>query len=272
MIKMKRLIFFQQNIHSFISKAFQKADVSVSANLPKSTNLTLLIISLLGLCIFQLNSFAAYLNSYGNLINNTISSLVYAPNGWFQTVAFYILGISILALALLLQFKAPVKLNLGAVILALNGFAFFLIGSFPTQFPGEPFMAGVHKWAAITVVILLPVAGFLIAATFKTWNYRFLYKYTITASILQLLLILVGGLFLLLHLELFGLFERVSLLNAQIWLTVICLNFLLAETKHDFPVISRNRPITKPAVCCLLYTYVSILLPISLSLIKTTLR
>ena len=122
MIKMKRLVFFNQNINSFVSKAFQKADVSVSANLPKSTNLTLLIISLLGLCIFQLNSFAAYLNSYGNLINNTISSLVYAPNGWFQTVAFYILGISILALALLLQFKAPVKLNLGAVILALIGF------------------------------------------------------------------------------------------------------------------------------------------------------
>ena len=90
---MKRLVFFHQNINSLFSKSFQKADVSVSANLPKSTNLILLIISLLGLCIFQLNSFAAYLNSSGNLINNTISSLVYAPNGWFQTVDFYILGI-----------------------------------------------------------------------------------------------------------------------------------------------------------------------------------
>ena len=174
-MKMKRLVFFHQNINSLFSKSFQKADVSVSANLPKSTNLILLIISLLGLCIFQLNSFAAYLNSSGNLINNTISSLVYAPNGWFQTVAFYILGISVLALAILLQLKAQVRLNLGAITLALISFALFLIGTFPTQFPGEPFMAGVHKWAAITVVILLPIAGFLVAPTFKTWNYRFLY-------------------------------------------------------------------------------------------------
>ena len=269
---MKRLVFLNQNINSLVSKAFQKADVSVSANLPKSTNLTLLIISLLGLCIFQLNSFAAYLNSYGNLINNTISSLVYAPNGVLQTAAFFILSLLILALAVLLQFKAPVKLNLGAIILALIGFAIIVIGTFPTQFPGEPFMAGVHKWAAISVFCLLPVAGFLVAPTFKTWNYRFLYKYTIIASILQFIFIFIGGLFLLLHLELFGLLERVLLVNGQIWLTVICLNFLFAETKHDFPVISRNRPVTKPAVCCLLYTYVSILLPISLSLIKTTLR
>jgi hypothetical protein len=269
---MKRLVFFNQNINSFVSKAFQKADVSVSANLPKSTNLTLLIISLLGLCIFQLNSFAAYLNSYGNLINNTISSLVYAPNGWFQTIAFYILGLSILALAVLIQFKAPVKLNLGAITLALIGFGLFLIGTFPTQYPGEPFMAGVHKWAAIIIVILLPVAGFLVAPTFKTWNYRFLHKYTITASILQFIFIFIGGLFLLLHLELFGLLERVLLWNGQIWLSVICLNFLLTETKHDFPVISRNRPVTKPAFYCLLYVYGSLLLPISLSLLKTTVR
>jgi hypothetical protein len=268
-MKMKRLVFFHQNINSLFSKSFQKADVSVSANLPKSTNLILLIISLLGLCIFQLNSFAAYLNSSGNLINNTISSLVYAPNGWFQTVAFYILGISVLALAILLQLKAPVRLNLGAITLALISFALFLIGTFPTQFPGEPFMAGVHKWAAITVVILLPIAGFLVAPTFKTWNYRFLYKYTIIASSLQFIFIFIGGLFLLLHLELFGLLERVLLWNGQIWLTVICLNFLFAETKYDFPVISRDRPITKPAVCCLLYAYVSILIPISLSLVKT---
>jgi len=42
------------------------------------------------------------------------------------------------------------------------------------------------------------------------------------------------------HLELFGLFERVLLLNGQIWLTGICLNFLLAETRYDFPIISRK--------------------------------
>ena len=268
---MKRLVFCNQKIHSFASKAFQKAELADRANLPKSTNLILLTISLLGLCIFQLNSFAAYLNSYGNLINNTISSLVYAPNGWFQTAAFFILGLSILALAVLLQLKAPVKLNLGAVILALIGFAFFLIGTFPARFPGEPFLAGIHKWATIFVVVFLPIAGLLVAPTFKTWNYRFLYKYTIIASTLQLLLVFAGGLLLLLHFEIFGLFERVLLLNGQIWLTVIGLNFLFAETKYDFPVISRDRLVTKPAIYCLLYTYASILLPISLSVVKTIL-
>jgi hypothetical protein len=96
-----------------------------------------------------------------------------------------------------------------------------------------------------------------------------LYKFTMISSMSQVFFIFLGGLLLALHLELFGLFERVLLLNGQIWLTGICLNFLLAETRYDFPIISRKGPVTKPAVYCLLYAYVSILLPISLSLVKT---
>jgi hypothetical protein len=268
---MKR-VGFNQKIYSLFSKALQKPDVSEGVRLPKSTNLILLIISLLGLSIFQLNSFAVYFNSSGNLINNTISSLVYAPNGWLQTAAFYILGLAILALAVLLQMKAPVKLNLGAIILAVIGFGLFLIGTFPTQLPGQPFMAGIHKSAAIIVFILLPAAGFCLAATFKTWNFRFLYKYSIIANSLQLIFVFIGGLFLLKYTELLGLFERVSLWNAQIWLTVICLYFLLAEAKYNFPVVSRNRPVTKPAVYCLIYMYGAMLMPVSLSLIKTAFR
>ena len=265
-------IFFDQKIYSVYSKALKKPHVAEGAGLPKSINIILLTISLVGLCLSQLNSLAAYLNSYGNLINNTISSLVYAPYGWFQTAAFYILSLSMLALAVLLQLKAPVKVNPGAIILALIGFGLILVGTFPTQFPGQPFMAGIHKWTAISVFALLPVAGFFIAAAFKKWNYRFLYKYSIAANILQLVLVLAGGAVLLMHLELLGLFERVSLWNAQIWLTVICLYFLLAETKYDFPVVSRNRPVTRPAVYCLLYVYGSMLMPVSLSLIKTAFR
>ena len=267
---MKR--FLNQKTYSFFSEALQKPQASESPSLPKSTNVILLTISLVGLCIFQLNSLATFFSSYGNLINNTISSLVYAPNGWLQVVAFYILGVSILAMAIILQFKAPVKLNLGAIILALIGFGLFLIGTFPANFLGHPFLAGIHQWTAVLVFLLLPAAGFFVAATFKTWNYRFLYKYSMIASIVQLILVFTGGVFLLMHLHLFGLFERVCLWNAQIWLTVICLNFLLAETKHDFPVISRNRMVTKPAVYCLIYMYGSILLPVSLSLIKTVVR
>ena len=263
---------FNQKIYSLYSKALRKPHASESAGLPGSTNIILLTISLVGLCIFQLNSLAAYLNSPGNLINNTISSLVYAPYGWLQTAAFYILSLSMLALAVLLQLKAPVKLNLGAIILALIGFGLILIGTFPTQFPGQPFMAGIHKWTAVSVFGLLPLAGFFIAGTFKKWNYRFLYKYSIAANILQLVLVLAGGVFLMTHLELLGLFERVSLWNAQIWLSVICFYFLLAETKNQFPVISRNRPVTRPAVYCLIYGYASIILPVSLSLIKTAFR
>jgi len=265
---MKRLVSFSRIIYSVVLKTLEKPDVLESANLPKLTNLVLLIISLLGLSISQLNSSGAYLNSYGNFINNTISSLVYAPNGWLQTGAFYILGISLLALAVLLQVKVPVKLNLGAIILALIGFALFLIGTFPTRFPGEPFMANIHKVATIAVVALLPVASFLIAATFKTWNYLFLYRYTMISSIFQVLFIFIGGFFLIMHHDLFGLFERVLLWNGQMWLTVIGLYFLMIETKHDFPVLSKNSLVTKPAIYCLLYVYGSMLWPLSLSLIK----
>ena len=265
---MKRIECYGRKLTSLVSKTFEKVDVLGNTNLPKSINPLLLIISLTGLSIYQLTSATVYFNSPGNLINNTISSLVYAPNGWLQTMAFYILSISIMALGILLQFKAPVKMNLGAISIALIGFAFFLIGTCPTQYPDDPLIAGIHGWATRAVIILLPIAGFLVAAVFKRWNYRFLFLYTMINSILQILFILAGGYFLIIQNDLFGLFERVLLGNGQMWLTVICLNFLLAETKHDFPGISSNNPITKPVLYSLLYVYGSMLWPLSLSLLK----
>lgn len=264
---MKALVSYGRNIYPLVLKTFEKPD-SGNASLPKPINLILLIISLLGLSIYQCTSSAVYLNSWGNLINNTISSLVFAPNGWLQTIAFYVLSISVLALAILLQFKAPVKLNLGAILIALVGFGLLLIGTCPAQFPGEPFIENIHKWSTIAIISLLPTAGFFLAATFKTWNYRFLYTYTIINSTFQILFICIGGFFLTIDYNMYGLFERVMLVSSQMWLTVIGLNFLLAETQYDLPLISTNRLLSKPALYCLLYVYGSMLWPLSLSIIK----
>jgi hypothetical protein len=271
---MKGLICAGRSVCSFVLKMFEKTDILESANLPKSTNLVLLIVSLLGLSFYQLTTSTVYLDSYGNLVTNTISSLVYAPNGWLQTVAFFVLGVSILALAILLQLRTPVRLNLGAMLVALVGFAVFLIGTCPAQYlqsPVETLLGTIHKWSTVAVVILLPIAGYLVAATFKAWNYRFLYIYTIVNSTFQLLFVFAGGYFLTMHYDLSGLFERVLFGNGQMWLTVICLNFLSGEGKYEFPVISRNRVIAQPVLYCLLYVYGSMLLPVSLSFMKYTL-
>ena len=93
--------------------------------------------------------------------------MVYEPYGWLQTVSFYLLGVSILAAAIILQIKLTVRFNLGAIVLAVMGLAFFVIGSCRTPLPGGPvtLSAGLHTYATAVVVLTFPLACFLIAPT-----------------------------------------------------------------------------------------------------------
>ncbi len=235
-------------------------------NSPKPKTSLLLIFSLTSLFLFQFISSIIYVNSGAYFITTTISSLVYYSHGWLQTTAFFLLATCILISALIMQYKAPARFNLGAVILALIGLAFVLIGSFPTGLPGQSsgFSAAIHRWATVFVVFLFPVANLLVAFTFRAWNYRLLFLYSLATGIFQMLFVLIGGYYLTIQTDQFGLFERILVWNGQIWLSITCLNLLLSENKCFFGRISRKNILIQNFVSYGLYMYGAILWPLSL--------
>jgi hypothetical protein len=204
-----------------------------------------------------------------NLIKDAISILVYVPYGWMQTAAFFIFGLSLLSVAVVLQFKAPVKLNLGAILLAIMGFGFFLISACPSNLPGGPTTAigTIHTWATGMVVMVFPIACFLVAPVLRTWKFRYMHIYTIAAGIFQLLFACLGGYFLA-EQGLMGIFERVLLWNGQIWVIAICLNLLVVEVRQRLPVNLWKRTVSQLAVCGALCVYCIVLFPLCLSFIR----
>jgi hypothetical protein len=240
---------------------------SISKNTHQSITYTLLVVSLLGLFIFQMTS-TVLVTMYPGLdfIKNAISILVYLPFGWTQTVAFYLFGVSLLAVAVLIQLKVPAKLNKASIVLSIMAFAFFLIGTFPTRLPGGPITlySAIHAGATMTVVMAFPLACFMMASILKARNLRYMYIYSIVAGIFQVLFIFIGGYFL--HGST-GIYERVLLWNGQLWITSVCLSLLSAEIRERLSKTKSNYLIAHLSVLGSLYMYVTILWPLCLPLI-----
>jgi len=73
--------------------------------------------------------------------------------------------------------------------------------------------------------LLFPIAIFLLAPSFKsTPNWKGIFIYTLIAGILALALIL--GALLAEQRGWFGLYERIIILNALIWVEVVAIHFL----------------------------------------------
>jgi len=227
----------------------------------------LVAISLFGLFFFQMTStLLVSLYSGMNFIRDAISILVYLPYGWMQTMAFYIFGISILSLAAILYFKIRVKLNIVAILFAVMALCLFIVGSFPTKLPGAPstLTSTIHGCAATIVGIMFPLACFFIARVLRAYKFRYLYIYTIVAGMFQVLFIIFGMLFLP---GMTGIYERVLLWNGQIWIIVICINFIFLEVKDRLSASSWKRLVTQLSIAGAAYAYGAILLPLCLPLI-----
>jgi hypothetical protein len=147
------------------------------------------------------------------------------------------------------------------------GLCLFIVGSFPTKLPGAPatIISNIHSIGATILGIMFPLACFFIAHLLKTYKFRYLYIYTIVVGIFQVLFIIFGTLFL--H-GMTGIYERVLLWNGQIWIIVICINFLSLEVKGRSPANSWKRLAAQLSVAGALYVYGAILLPLCLPLIK----
>ena len=179
------------------------------------------------------NAIAQYLHPNVNPIAITVSFLVFGSYGWLQTSAFYILGISFIALAAALVLKINSKLNFGAIIVFLVGIAFILVASNHVQSPGTIITLSeqVHRDSAIAIVVMSPLACFLLAPSLKSSGHRGLWIYSMIAGTVAVLTVIVGFLIPTAHADFLGIFERILLLNGQVWGEIICIRLIWTAFK-----------------------------------------
>jgi len=187
------------------------------------------LVGIVGPIVVIVGDLAASLSTPGySLVRDSVSSLALTRIGWLQSICF-------LAMALLLEvFVAGLFFNLrrargfhaGIVLLAFEGFVLMLIATFHMGHPGAPRIDGIiHTITSYGLGLLFPIAILSLAPSFRsTPNWKNIFVYTLIAGILAFGLIL-GAIFGN-QAGWFGLYERIIILNALIWVEVVAIHFL----------------------------------------------
>lgn len=170
-----------------------------------------------------------------NFIRDPVSNLHWTPLGWVYTIGLIIVGLLIEAfiLGLILSVREDCieldwKFRLGAYILLLFGFMLLFTGAFPTDPPDGPktVIGLIHSITGIAMPFLFPIAGLLFASCFKKQPYwKNIYLYTITTSIISLVLLL-GVIWLPSEESRFGLYQRIIIFSQLIWIQVMAIKLL----------------------------------------------
>ncbi len=118
--------------------------------------------------VFQLLMVAAQgLQPGYNPLRDTISSMVWGPQGWLQTGNFVIIGLMLGALAVELRPWAgqSLRAKIGRLLLLSTGAGFIILAICPTQSPGglKNLAAVIHGITVYGIVFFFPAACFLLA-------------------------------------------------------------------------------------------------------------
>jgi hypothetical protein len=179
---------------------------------------------------------AAFSQPGYNWLRDSISSLAWTPMGWLQTIGFLAMGLltELFVAGIFFNIRGTKGFSIGIGLLVLFGFGLLLIGAFHTDYTGVPATVTgmIHGGAARSIFFLFMFSSGLIAPSLKNdpaW--RRLFLYSLVASILTLVLIIVGlwvtdGNF---H---FGLYERILVANTIIWVEVMSIWFLRLSFKR----------------------------------------
>jgi len=194
------------------------------------------IVGIVGPIVVIVGDLAASLSTPGySPIRDSVSSLALTGIGWLQSICF-------LAMALLLEiFVAGLFFNIrrargfhaGIVLLAFEGFVLMLIATFHMDHPGAPPIDGtIHTLASYGLGLLFPIAILSLAPSLKsTPNWKNIFVYTLIAGVLAFGLIL--GALLAEQRGWFGLYERIIILNALVWVEVVAIHFLRLLLKRE---------------------------------------
>jgi hypothetical membrane protein len=170
-----------------------------------------------------------------SLVRDSVSSFALTSLGWLQTICFLAMGL------LLVIFVAGLYFNIrrargfhaGIVLLALCGFVLMLIATFHMNHPGAPPIDGtIHTIASYGLGLLFPIAVLPLAPSFKsTPNWKGIFVYTLIAGVLAFGLI-IGAIFGNQR-GWFGLYERIIILNALVWVEVVAIHLLRLLLKRE---------------------------------------
>jgi len=160
-----------------------------------------------------------------NRILNTVSELVWGPNGWLETCLFVLAGLvlPLLAWRMWLVLSGRNIRKVASLIIAVMGLAFITIAIFPTASPDSApdMVSTIHEKAAQLIAFLFPCACALAACGLKNDpRFAMLYTCSLIASGLGLLLNVVGLVAIVADTEWLGAAERAVMMNGFIWLGV----------------------------------------------------
>lgn len=159
-----------------------------------------------------------------SFIRDSISSLVWAPLGWVQTIGFLAIGllVELFVAGLFFSIRAKWGFGLGLFILALFGFGLLVIGAFHTDPVNSPttFEGTLHEMAARGVFWLFPFATFLIAPSLKSNYWKSLFIYNIAAGVFAILFMTIPT-FVTTTNNWFGLFERILTGDETVWVEIM---------------------------------------------------
>jgi hypothetical protein len=174
-----------------------------------------------------------------SLVRDTISSLALTSMGWIQTIGFLAIGllIEIFTAGLFLNIHTKKRgFGFGIFLLAFFGFGLLLIGAFHTDPAGTPATVNgiIHLAATYSVLGLFPIALALLLPSIKgDPDWAGMFPYTVVTAILAVLLAVGCVLIPSFHISWFGLYERITVANAIVWVEVSAIRLLMLSLRRQ---------------------------------------
>jgi len=195
------------------------------------------LVGIVGPIVVIVGDIAASLSTPGySPVRDSISSLALTGIGWLQSICFLAMGLlmEIFVAGLFFNIRRARGFRAGIGLLALCGFGLLLIAAFRMNAPGDPrTTAGIiHTIASYGLGLLFPIAILSLAPSLKSnLNWRNIFVYTLVAGILALTLII--GAFFTEQTGWFGLYERIIVANAIIWVEVVAVHLLRLSLRRE---------------------------------------
>ena len=194
------------------------------------------LVGIVGPIVVIVGDLAASLSIPGySLVRDSVSSLALTGIGWLQSICFLAMGLllEIFVAGLFFNIRRARGFYAGIVLLAICGFVLMLIAAFHMDHPGAPPIEGtIHTIASYGLGLLFPIAILSLAPSFKsTPNWKNIFIYTLIAGVLAFGLII--GAFFTEQTGWFGLYERIIIGNALVWVEVVAVHFLRLLLKRE---------------------------------------
>jgi len=188
------------------------------------------IVGIVGPIVVIVGDLAASLSIPGySPIRDSVSSLALTSIGWLQSICFLAMGLLlvIFAAGLFFNIRRARGFHLGIGLLALCGFVLMLIAAFRMDASGtQRTIEGIiHTIASYSLGLLFPIVILSLTPSLKNDPYwKNIFVYTLVAGVLAFGLII--GAFFTEQTGWFGLYERIIILNALVWVEVVAICFL----------------------------------------------